>query len=112
MKPIYCFFMGMMTGIVIIGVGFICIFVVIKVIDGFHRMDEMGRELKRLKWRQGITEGKLRDWSRMKPRIEDIFRLHEIEALGGKTPLSMLNSRPGTDLLLDKLSRIETGGYS
>lgn len=79
MKSIYYFFMGMMTGIAIIGVELICIISIHKVIDRFRRMDYMGREVERLKWRQWIIEGKLRDWSRMKPRIEDIFRLHEKE---------------------------------
>lgn len=37
---------------------------------------------------------------------------HPSKALGGRTPLSMLNSRPGTDLLLDELGRIEAGVYS
>lgn len=79
MRPIYYFFMGMMTGIAIIGVEFICIISIHKVTDRFRRMDDMGREVERLKWWQGTMESRLQDWSRMKPRIEDIFRLHEIE---------------------------------
>lgn len=37
---------------------------------------------------------------------------HPSKALGGKTPLSMLCSRPGTELLLDELGHIEEGVYS
>lgn len=69
MRPIFYLFMGMMAGIVIMGVESIIIIGMIKVIDRFQRMDDMGRELERLKWRQEIVEGGLRDWPRMrKPR--------------------------------------------
>lgn len=78
MRTIFYLFMGMMTGIVIIGIEFICIIAILKVIDRFRRMDEMGRELERLKWRQRVMEGRLRDWSRMKPGIEEVLRLHGI----------------------------------
>lgn len=37
---------------------------------------------------------------------------HPSKSLGGKTPMSMLYSRPGTKLLLDELGRIESGVYS
>lgn len=78
MRTVFYLFMGMMTGIVIIGIEFICITAVIKVRDRFQRMDEMERELERLKWRQRIMEGRLRDWSRMKPGMEEVLRLHGI----------------------------------
>lgn len=139
MRPIYYLFMGMITGLLLIGTEYICITGWLNVRDRFQKMDEMGRELERLKWRQKIIEGRLRDWSRMRPRLEDIFRLHEKEivevlakglkvfedkdrliewlkhpstALRGKTPINMLDSRPGTKLLLDELGRIEAGVYS
>lgn len=70
MKPIYYFFMGMMAGIAIFGVEFICIISIHKVIDRFRRMDEMERELEKLKCRQRIIEGRLSDWSRIKQRLD------------------------------------------
>lgn len=45
--------MGMVTGIVIMGVEFIIIIVVFKVIDRFQRMDEMERELKKIEMAPG-----------------------------------------------------------
>lgn len=33
-------------------------------------------------------------------------------AMGGKTPLSMLDTKPGTQLVIDILGRIEGGVYS